>query len=75
MFHLTMFHLETSLPNVFWPNEVLPKNCFIVPTCPDLTRVTDQAFGYYLTPAAGCRGQDLGTRWNPDLGPRGLPRA
>jgi hypothetical protein len=33
--------------------------------------VTDQAFGYYLTPAAGCPNQ---ARWGPSLGEMSLCR-
>jgi hypothetical protein len=55
---------NNSSPNDVSPhdvssNDIVPKirpraKAVIVTTYLDLTRVTDQAFGYYLTPVAGC---------------------
>jgi hypothetical protein len=51
-FPLTMFPLTTFSPNVTFPQTTF-LGPLVVLTWPNLTRVTT-AFGYYLTPAAGC---------------------
>jgi hypothetical protein len=65
MFPLTMFPLKDFPPNIISPNNV-PLTTFLGPlvvlTWSNLTRVTDQAFGYCLTPKVSCpdKGQSGG---------------